>query len=81
MRTTTPVTDHGLCDATGKRRFTKDGARRVSGYVRRRHTSNHAEYHCQSCGWWHVGSSVYRRRVRQSTLRPEPTILDWDDVA
>lgn len=50
------------CVASGKMMFEYTHASKFARMLRQTHDTNHRAYHCKSCGWFHVGSSISRSR-------------------
>jgi len=52
------IADRGKCVDANKKMFRFADAFKVAYYQRRWSGTNHAEYRCNECGYWHVGSTA-----------------------
>ncbi len=50
------MTAAGMCERTGKRRFTRKEAMRQAAWWRVRRFARMAHYKCKHCGNWHIGN-------------------------
>ena len=50
--------DWGICVDSKKKMFRFADAQEVANRHRRRSGTNHGEYRCNECGYWHVGSTA-----------------------
>jgi len=76
-RSTLPLPHFGLCFRASKKCFRHADAAKVAQLLRRRHDTNHHPYHCEACGWWHVGSS---ERLRPSDRKPASRRISYRSV-
>ena len=52
------IADWGICVDADKKMFRFADAQEVANRQRRRSGTNHGEYRCNECGYWHVGSTA-----------------------
>ena len=68
----TRITDCGRCIDADKKMFRFADAFKVAYYQRRNRSTNHAEYRCNECGYWHVGSTAQRL--------PDPVVANEQEL-
>lgn len=66
------ITHWGICVDSNKKMFRFADAQEVANRHRRRSGTNHAEYRCNECGYWHVGSTAQRL--------PDPVVANEQEL-